>query len=362
MRQLSPAAASVSMHETPPSTIRNAASTILLSQPHVVVRPAQQNAASRSSFGGTLGGVSSSPFVLPSGAGELSARPLTVADAEAVVALCRADEGEVLAEPLTELVDVLGTWRQPSVDLARDSISVWAGERLVAHALVEGRGRVEAVVAADHRGRGLGTALVAWLRSVSRLRGLTTLGQTVPLGSPAQAFLLAAGAQAAYDSWVLELLPDRSVPTRPLPAGHTLGLARDDELPAVHRVIDDAFNAWPQRQPMPYADWSAEFVQGEDSAPWQRRVVRDAAGEVVGAAMIAASEDGSIWVNQLAVRSDQRGLGLGRALLADSFAEGRRRGLPRAGLSTDSRTGALPLYEGVGMVVTATFRRYVLDV
>ncbi|WP_277454887.1 GNAT family N-acetyltransferase [Janibacter sp. DB-40] len=302
------------------------------------------------------------PFVLPAGADDLTARPLETADAEAVTALARGDEMEVLAEPMTELVDVIGEWRRPSVDLERDTVSVWSDGRLVAHAFVAGRGSVEAVVAADHRGRGLGTALVAWLRAASAARGLATMGQTVPVGSPAQAFLVAAGARATYDSWVLELLPDRTVPTQPLPGGHALDLARDDELPAVHRVIDDAFSVWPEREPVPYADWHAEFVEGDDAAPWQRRVVRDGAGEVVGAAMVTASEDGMVWVNQLAVRSDRRGEGLGRALLADSFLEGRRRGLPRAGLSTDSRTGALPLYEGVGMVVSATFTHLVLDV
>ena len=85
-------------------------------------------------------------------------------------------------------------------------------------------------------------------------------------------------------------------------------------------------------------------------------------GDVVGVAMVVASEDGILWVDELAVDARRRGLGLARALLADSFAEGRRRGLPRAGLSTDSRTGALGLYEHVGMEVVATFRRYSLAV
>ena len=303
--------------------------------------------------------MTSTPFVLPVRTDDLTARPLTRADADAVVALARADEREALAAPMTELVDVLGTWRQPSVDLALDSISVWRGAQLVAYALVEGRGSVEAVVAADHRERGIGTALLAWLRARSAARGLRTCGQTVPTGSPAEAFLMAAGGQATYDSWVLELPIDRNVPTLALPDGHELDIARDDELPAVHRIIDDAFSAWPEREPVPYADWAAEFLEGEEAAPWQRRIIRDGSGAVVGAAMVMASEDQMVWVNQLAVRSDRRSEGLGRALLADAFAEGRRRGLPRAGLATDSRTGALPLYESVGMRVTDTFRHIV---
>lgn len=91
-------------------------------------------------------------------------------------------------------------------------------------------------------------------------------------------------------------------------------------------------------------------------------VVRDPDGVVVGVAMVIGSSDGMLWVDELAVRADRRGLGLARALLADSFAEGRRRGFPRSGLSTDSRTGALGLYEHVGMEVTATFRRLALPI
>ena len=58
------------------------------------------------------------------------------------------------------------------------------------------------------------------------------------------------------------------------------------------------------------------------------------------------------FISQLAVRSDQRHRGLAQALLVDSFARGREHGANRSALSTDSRTGALGLYEKVGMEVT----------
>ncbi len=57
----------------------------------------------------------------------------------------------------------------------------------------------------------------------------------------------------------------------------------------------------------------------------------------------------------MATRKDQRNRGLARALLADSFAAARAHGATRSELSTDSRTGALSLYEKVGMVVTSTW-------
>ena len=49
---------------------------------------------------------------------------------------------------------------------------------------------------------------------------------------------------------------------------------------------------------------------------------------------------------------DQRNRGLAQALLVDSFAATRAHGTTTSELSTDSRTGALGLYEKVGMTVT----------
>ena len=63
----------------------------------------------------------------------------------------------------------------------------------------------------------------------------------------------------------------------------------------------------------------------------------------------------SAFIARLATRSDERGRGLAQALLVDAFAVARERGATRSELSTDSRTGALGLYEKVGMVVTSTW-------
>ncbi len=67
------------------------------------------------------------------------------------------------------------------------------------------------------------------------------------------------------------------------------------------------------------------------------------------------------YVDRLAVRRDRRGIGLARALLVDSFAAARAHGATRSELSTDSRTGALGLYEKVGMEVTSVWRHWAID-
>ncbi len=67
------------------------------------------------------------------------------------------------------------------------------------------------------------------------------------------------------------------------------------------------------------------------------------------------------YVAKLAVHRDHRGRGLARALLVDSFAVAREYGASRSELSTDSRTGALGLYEKVGMEVTSLWRHWAID-
>ena len=302
----------------------------------------------------------STPCALPDGV-SLTVRPLEVTDAEAVVDLARADEIESLPEAMTELVDVQRSWRAPGADLAARSLGLLDGDRLVGYVVVGRHGRLDAVVSAPWRGRGLGRALLDWALAIAPHLDAVEVSQTVPVGSPAEDFLAAAGGRAEYDAWVLELPARRQLVDQPLPRGYRLDEGAAHEMRAVHRVIEDAFGEWPGRRPTSYEEWSADFLEGAEAAPWRCRVAREPQGTVVGAAMIIGSDDGMLWVDELAVAADHRGLGLARALLADSFAEGRGRGFARSGLSTDSRTGALGLYQHVGMEVVSTFRHYTLE-
>ena len=111
------------------------------------------------------------------------------------------------------------------------------------------------------------------------------------------------------------------------------------------------------REREPYDDFLAVTVGRPGHEPWMLRVVTDPAGDVVGTAMLIMAGDPveEAYIERLAVRKDQRGQGLAQALLVDAFEQGRQHGAPRSGLSTDSRTGALSLYEKVGMVVVDTW-------
>jgi ribosomal protein S18 acetylase RimI-like enzyme len=81
--------------------------------------------------------------------------------------------------------------------------------------------------------------------------------------------------------------------------------------------------------------------------------------QVVGGALLLDAEE--IWVDKLAVAATHRHRGIGRGLLQTAFRRSFTRGYDHTSLSTDSRTGALSLYEHVGMRVTRSFTNWGLD-
>jgi len=64
------------------------------------------------------------------------------------------------------------------------------------------------------------------------------------------------------------------------------------------------------------------------------------------------------------VLRSHRGRGIATALLQESFAEFERRGLPRVRLNVDSDnlTGAVALYERVGMRVVSSYDLWALAI
>jgi GNAT superfamily N-acetyltransferase len=296
---------------------------------------------------------------LPTG---LDARPFVTSDAEAFTAMYAAAEQHDTGEVAIEVADVLGDWARPSVDLARHSMGVWDGDLLVAGSDVYRTRRADGAVLPSYRGRGIGSALARWTQTVCAAEGGTRVGMTVPAGSVGEAVFADLGYQRGWTSWVLQLPSDAVIPDRPLPVGYTIRDAdAATELPRVHRVIEDAFNEWPERQPFPFEDWSAAVPERSGHQPWQLRVVTGPTGEIVGVCTLMLA-DLTAYVDQLAVCRSERGRGLAQALLADGFANGRANGATVSELSTDSRTGALPLYERLGMQVTQTWHHWQVDV
>jgi mycothiol synthase len=269
------------------------------------------------------------------------------------------DSGVLALEP----ADIEAEWSRPSMDLARDTVGVLDGDRLVGAAEVARRGtRAEVAVHPHARGRGIGTWLAAWTERRARDLGAEQIGQSAPRGSAPHHFLEARGYEVAWTSWVLELPPGAEVPARPLPDGYLLTTPEDERgHRAAHAVIDAAFGEWSDRAGQTFEDWAAGTVRRSDFEPWQLRVVEHATAGVVGACFTRLDGAGCAFVWQVAVDRAHRGRGLAQALLADGFAAARERGAVRGELSTDSRTGALDLYLRVGMRVAATWLHLAAD-
>jgi len=290
----------------------------------------------------------------------LTSRALTHGDARAVFEVMAAQELEDIGTVEIEEADIHGDWGRPSFDIAASTIGVFDGDRLVGYAEVSQTDRGDAAVLPDYRGRGIGTALAAWMRETARGAGASIVGMPVPQGSPGDRLLAALGYQVRWTSWVLQLPAGATIVERPLPEGYAVRAADPSEYRAVHEVVEDAFLEWSVRERETYDDFHAVVIGRPGFEPWQLRIVIDPDGVVVGVGSlsVADTEDGrdaEAFISRLAVRSDQRHRGLAQALMVDAFAQGREHGAATSALSTDSRTGVLGLYEKVGMRVTSVW-------
>lgn len=257
--------------------------------------------------------------------------------------------------------DIAADWARPSFDQARDAVLVRdASGNAVGHAEVYQGRRAEVVVHPSARGRGVGS----WLREFTEIRarevGSSLVGQTVSDNAhEAQELLRDAGYEALWTSWILEgdveALAGRPAPNTGL---DLTPLAGDHELETVYRIIEDAFSEWPDREPSSYEDWHALVVQHGLWDPQQVLIAR-VDEEPVGA-LVGRTYDSDGWVHQMAVRADQRRRGIAGTMLQAAFDMYAARGTAKVGLGTDSRTGALGLYERTGMRVERSWTHLAL--
>jgi len=292
------------------------------------------------------------PLSLPDG---LVERPLTISDAAAVTAVMAAQESHDTGTVSIEEADILGDWGRPSYDVSANTVGVLDGDRLVAYAEMMGGDRGDAAVHPEHRGRGIGTALAGWMQAKAREAGSSVIGMPVPQGSPGDRLLEALGYHVRWESWVLKVPADAQVPPRDLPAGYAIREATPADHEACWTVVEDAFLEWSKRDRMPLEDWLATVVGRPGFEPWNLRVVTGPDGAVVGVTQVFIANGEEGYVNKVATRRDQRGRGIAQAMLVDAFAVAAAHGATSSGLDTDSRTGALSLYEKVGMRVHSTW-------
>jgi len=292
----------------------------------------------------------------------MSTRPAEAGDLQAVYELVAADERRHIGQIEIEPQDIASFWARPSFDLATDSITVWEGERLVGYAEVFAGKDAETDVHPDALGRVIGTFLREWTEqralAVADQGANVLVGQTIVDADEAGATMFRTqGYEPLWTSWILRTHHDEQPAEPTLPAGLTFRsfeLGRDEH--DTFRLIEDAFGEWPDRDPSTFEDWSAFTIGRSDFDPKLTLLVCDRE-EIVGVAIcLHYSAEG--WVHQLAVKASHRRRGLGRALLQLAFAILFEKGERTVGLATDSRTGAVGLYENVGMHIARSYTHW----
>ena len=296
----------------------------------------------------------------------LTTRPLRLEDSGAVFRLIAACERHDLGSVEIEEADLVGDWQRPSFDIAASTVGVHDGDELVAYAELTSDTRADAHVHPEHRRRGIGTALSAWVRATGRGRGSAVIGTPVPQGSDGDRLLEKLGYFVRWESWILEMPGNAEIVSQPLPEGYSIRTAEtEQDRRAAWTVLEDAFLEWAEREREPFEDFAAEVMGRPGFEPWHLRLVVDGDGEPVGACHLiiyrGEGEERQGYVQSLGVRRDRRHQGLARALLVDAFANAREAGASASELNTDTRTGALGLYEKVGMRVRATWLHRAYD-
>jgi ribosomal protein S18 acetylase RimI-like enzyme len=128
---------------------------------------------------------------------------------------------------------------------------------------------------------------------------------------------------------------------------------------AIHRLIyvDAGWAEVPGHPERDFDEWRRIFIT-EHTVPSQQ-VIAWRGERIVGVAMGRTWDDGLGWVSQLATAKDERGRGLGRAMLLEALRRRAAAGARALGLSVQAEnSNALRLYLDAGLHIDREFRTY----
>jgi mycothiol synthase len=289
---------------------------------------------------------------------DLQQGPLTLNEAPRLLELFHSYDRRFFGEPLMDDDDLLTDLQSPEIDLEIDSLGFRTSDStLVAGGYVTERGHVEAQFAEGWDVPELRTRLVEFGESRARDRGLASVFRFLAdSDTEGAAWLADRGYRLSYTAWILRLDPDTPIAGRTLPPGYQVRPFELDDAEASFAVINEAFGEWDQGPERSLESWRAHTLDRPSVDPSAFRVATYN-GEVIGTCIVFDSRD-EAWVSYLAVAKPHRGKGIAQQMLADAYAAARARGIPYAGLGTDTRTGALDLYLRLGMRVLYTLNNW----
>lgn len=297
--------------------------------------------------------------------------PITTADLEPWAALVNHLAEVDGTEEFLSVEDLAEELDSPQHDPQRDSWSVWQGETMVAHGGVfvpvtpdhEGRARclVGGGVHAEHRGRGLGTRLLA----LAEARGLELLAERHP-GRPAY-FSADGGLEGAT---ARELLSDRGyavvryfshlrrpsqdIPPLPDHDGVQLITPGPEHEEAVRLAHEEAFKDHWGSGPVAPGPWHEHWISRSSRAELSTIAVARGGehdGQVVAYVLVGQWVDREAYVNIVGTVASFRGRGLAAACLTRTLGLVSAAGdydVVELEVDSQSPTGATRLYERLG--------------
>jgi mycothiol synthase len=301
---------------------------------------------------------------LPSGYDSRAATPGDLDDVVALVKACDlADVG--IEDPVREHID--DDWRTADDGLDRHVRLAFAADGpLAGLAQVFGTNPERFLdawvrVHPEHRGRGLGAALIEWTEACARRlapsSSPTLLYNSVPIeDGAADRLLVGLGYAPARVFWHMERALRNGLEPGGIPKGIGIGGYRPEtDAEAVRATLVEVFADHWGHEPDSPEEHAERFERQDRGLVW---VARDG-DEVVGV-LVARTVEGSGWIDDVGVRARWRGRGIGRSLLLVAFAELAARGVASVSLNVDSEnaTGATSLYESAGMRVRRAWRVY----
>ena len=297
------------------------------------------------------------------------ARPANADELDGVVALVETVQRTSMGAPENAREELAWFWHLPLVDRARDTVVVTLGDDIagygdtlwdpVSPGPLVGSGAVHP----SHRGRGIGTAIVRWTRDAARERGAPGVrhGAVYVGDTAARALLEANGFLHVRNSYTMaRALPAAASP--PLPRGIEIrGFETGRDERTLYEDHEATFADHWGFVPQPYESFVDLWYRSEDWEP-ELAYLAIAGEEVVGHAAGLEFETGG-YIASIGVLRAWRGRGIAQALLHRAFADLAARGQPEVTLSVDatSPTGAVALYEKVGMAVRHRYMTYDLD-
>ena len=278
-----------------------------------------------------------------------ASRPARPDDAAAVTHVFNACEEAYSPEPARLGEREIGKWLERA---AAAIVVVGENRGVVGFGSVLRRGEAlsaESVVLPEETGRGIGSFLLDWSEQQARKRRPEALRVSVLAGDEPAKQLLTARGLVYIRSFYRMLVDLTEPPARPRwPDGITVTPLLEDEERLLYEVVEEAFAEHWGHVRRSFREWRSGLILEHDLT----FLARD--GDKPAGAVVC-NEDlfGAALIGILGVRKPWRGRGLGRALLLHGFGALYDRGKRLIGLGVDAgnETGALELYESVGMRV-----------